>query len=118
MKNFRLKKEAVKYFKEKHATSIYSFDTWDELGVDEKALEEVEEMYIKYGHQSKTIENASTLCGWDEKGSHFHFTICFPSVKHCEHDKFSQGKPVRKLMNKMQRNINDFYILFVNGDGE
>lgn len=28
MKKYRLKKEAVQYFLEKHATSIYSIDEW------------------------------------------------------------------------------------------
>ena len=118
MKNYRLKKEATPFFKEKHATSIYSYDTWESLGVDQKALEEVEPAYLTFGHRD--LKNTgSMLCGWDgDKGSHFHFTILFPSVKMREHDKFSNGKVVRELMNRIQRNINDFYSDFLNEELE
>lgn len=115
MKNYRLKKEAVRFFKENHATSIKSFDFWDKIGVDLLALEEVEAVYLKYGQ--KTSESASTLSGWDDEGgSHFLFTIHFPSTKHCEHDKFNNGKSIRELMNSVQRVINAFQEDFYNGE--
>lgn len=114
MKNFRLKKEAVQFFHKDLATSICEFDFWKKKGVDINALEEVEEMYIKYGH--KTSENSSSLSGWDEKGTHFHFTIYFPSTKWMEHDKFVNGKITRELMNEIQSEINDFYVRFNNNE--
>ena len=111
MRKFRLKKEALKFFKEQHATSIYSFDTWQDLQVDKEALEEVEDAYVFHG--VKMNENSSYVSGWDEKGAHFHFTIVFPSVKHMEYDKFSKGKISRELLDKIQRNVNDFYEQFL-----
>ena len=108
MKYYRLKPEAVPFFLKKHSTSLYTIDTWEELNVDIVALDEVEEMYISYGHRDN--ETSSSLGGWDEKnGSHFYFTLNFPSVKYIEHDKFSKGKMTRELMNRIQQNINFFY---------
>ena len=110
MKKFRLKKEAIPFFKESLATQIHHFDTWEKYGIDMNALEEVEEVHLTYGH--KTSKNSSNLNGWDEDGSRFLFTIHFPSVKHFEHDKFSDGKTTRKLMAIIQNDINDFYFNF------
>lgn len=112
MEQFRLKKEATQFFAEKLATQICSYDTWEKYGVDMNALEKVEDTYITFGHYMS--ENANSLSGWDIKnGSHFHFTIKFPSVKFMEHDKFQNGRMVRELMNKIQNNINRFYSEFV-----
>lgn len=120
MKNYRLKKEAVPFFKEKFATSIHSHNVWESLGVDLKALEEVQDAYLTFGHQSESKNiKTSSLSGWGEKeGSHFHFTIHFPSTKFGEHDKFSNGKVVRELMNKIQNNIDNFYSQFVNDSSQ
>lgn len=108
MKKYRLKKEAVQYFKDSLATSIEYLNDWNKIGVDLKALEEVEEPYITFGHKDLSNKSA-TLSGWNEKGSHFHFSIIFPSVKFHEHDKFSKGRNTRELMNKIQYQIDNFY---------
>jgi len=113
MKNYRLKKEAVQFFDEKYATAIYPLDIWRKNGLDENALNEVEDPYIKYGHC--TSESSTTLSGWDkEKGSRFHFTIYFPSTSYKENDEFSNGKMTRELMNKIQNQINYFQRDFSN----
>ena len=118
MKNFRLKKEATPFFKEKHATAIYPFDTWNSLGVDPKALEEVEPAYLTYGHRDLK-NNSASLSGWNgENGSHFHFTVVFPSCKYLEHDKFTNGKVMRKLMDRIQSNVDHFYSDFINEETE
>lgn len=109
---YRLKKEATVFFKQDLATLIADLSFWFGLQVDKSALEEVEETYISFG--IKTSESGSSLCGWDgDKGSHFHFTINFPSVKFCEHDKFSNGRVTRELMDVIQNKISDFYSQFV-----
>ncbi len=111
MKKFRLKPEAVPFFKKDLATSILTYDFWETIGIDINALEEVNEPYIVYGHANiKENYSSSSLAGWSEKdGSKFHFTIHFPGVKFMENDKFSNGKTVRTLMDKIQRNIDNFY---------
>ena len=115
MKKFRLKKEAVPFILERHATSIYPLDTWESLGIDIKALEEVKPMYLKYG--IKTSENSTTLGGWNlEKGTSFEFTIYFPDVTWHDHDKFSKGRMTRELMDLIQQRINDFYERFAAGE--
>lgn len=114
MNNYRLKPEAIPFFKEKHATTIQSFDYWENLGVDTKALEEVEDAYITYGHQDKNNRSAS-LSGWSaDNGHHYHFTLHFPSVKYQEHDEFGNGKTIRGLMDKIQNQMNYFYSEFMN----
>lgn len=112
MKQFRLKKEAVEFFNERYATSIYPFDVWEKQGIDMNALDEVKNVIIKYGQSDS--ERSSHLSGWDEKGSRFYFTIVFPSTKFGEHDKFSGGKSVRELMDKIQRQVSSHYVDFIN----
>lgn len=112
MLNYRLKEQAVPFINEKHATSIYSLDIWKSLGIDINALEEVEPIYLTYGHINS--RGSGNLCGWDEKGAKFHFTVNFPSLKHCEYDKFSSGRMTRALMDKIQRQIDNYFEDFIN----
>lgn len=107
---YKLKKEAVQYFHEKYASSVYEIGTWEGIGIDVKALEEVKPAYISYGIKTSNI--GSSLSGWDENGSHYHFTINFPSMKMHEHDKFSKGRYIRKLMDKIQKEVDYFYLDF------
>lgn len=107
---YKLKSEAVKFFHEKYATCVYEYETWEGIGVDKNALEEVKPAFISYG--IKTSEIGSSLAGWNSEGSHYHFTINFPSMKMMEHDKFSKGKSIRKLMDKIQRDVDYFYLDF------
>jgi hypothetical protein len=112
MKNYRLKKEAVPFFKEDHATSIYSWDVWDKLQIDNSALEEVKPPYISCGIDKGGYK---TLSGWNEKeGAKFEFTIFFPDITWQEHDRFSNGKLTRELMQKMQYVIDTHFYEFVN----
>ena len=113
MSNFRLKKDATPFFKESLAYAIYDYETWTtKYNVDPTALEEVEPAYITFGHMNKD-RNSGSLCGWDKEcGSHFYFTLRFPSVKFSEHDKFTQGRTSRDLMDKIQCCINHFYESF------
>ena len=114
MKNYRLKKEAFPFFLEKYATTIQSFDFWEKIGVDTKALEVVEDAYLTYGHEDKK-NKTNSLAGWSpEKGGHYHFTVHFPSEKFKEHDEFGNGKILRKLMDKIQNDVNYFFQDFAN----
>ena len=123
MKKYRLKKEAVPFFKKELACSVNDWDTWTKTyNVDEKAIEEVEDCFVSYGFETKT---GTSLCGWgnpdsntdkNKIGSHFHFTIHFPSMKYYEYDKFTNGKMSRELMNRIQNAINQFYDSFNNGE--
>jgi len=106
-KMYRLKKEAVPFLNEKHATDIYPLDVWESLRVDIRALEEVKPAFISYGV-------GSSLSGWgQEEGSKFHFTINFPSLAHREYDEFSKGRHMRDFMDMMQREVDRFYFKFL-----
>lgn len=112
MNKYRIKKEAVPFILEEHATRVYELKTWNSLGIDERALEEVKPAYVTCGHRVSDI--SSTLGGWENgKGAYFEFTIHFPSVSFYEHDKFSKGRITRALMDKIQHQISDFYEQFL-----
>jgi len=119
MKRYRLKKEALKFFKEKLLTEVMPLHEWEEnYSVDEKALEEVKPAYVTYGFKEN---NGATLSGWTNPegntghvGSHFYFTVHFPSVDFYEHDKFSKGRVVRELMDRIQSDLDQFYQKFDN----
>lgn len=114
MSKYRLKKEAIPFFNDKLSTAICDWHVWNEYHVDDKALEEVEEVYIDYG--IKTSDTGSTLSGWKNgEGSELRFTIKFPSMKHYEYDKFTKGKMVRELMNRIQNVANGFADEFYQG---
>ena len=119
MDRYRLKKEAVPFFKRELAYAVLSWDTWTKTyNVDPSALEEVEDCFVSYGFETKT---GTSLCGWGnrdsnndktKKGAHFHFTIHFPSMKNEEYDLFSKGKLSRELMDRIQGVLNQFYSEF------
>lgn len=116
MAKFRLKKEARPFFKEKFSSSIYDWETWERLNVDNAALEKVEDCFVTYGHERESDNlKSSSLGGWsNEKGSRFHFTLHFPSIQYREHDEFSKGRVVAEMMDKIQRELNRFYEQFNN----
>ena len=114
MKKYRIKKEAVPFILEKHATRVYDLGTWESIGIDINALEEVKPAHISFG--IKTGENSANLGGWSkENGAEFEFTIHFPSVSFYEYDKFSKGRVTRELMDRIQRQIDNFYYGFLDG---
>jgi len=116
MKNYRLKKEAVPFFKSGMETRVLTMDVWRSCNIDEKALEIVEDCYVSFGTQG---EKFNTLSGWSaEGGARFNFAIHFPSMKIKEYDFFSKGKLTRELMNSIQHEINRFYLNFNNEEKE
>lgn len=103
------------FFKEDLATKVYDRSTWEDLRVDDNALEQVSPARVTYG--IPTSKNASSLAGWasegnPDKGSRFHFTIEFPDMKCEEYDRISKGRPVREMMNRIQDQIDRFYEQF------
>lgn len=114
MKKYRLKKEATPFFKEKLASEINDFSVWTEhYHVDENALEEVEDVVIMRGHKFAS-GNGVSLGGWDAKdGTELLFTIKFPSLKFQENDKFTKGRSVRELMDRLQAAANSYMLNFL-----
>lgn len=116
MKEYRLTKEAVPFFKEELATKIGGYQFWQTYNIDEKALEEVEPVVIEYGQ--RTSETARSLGSWcAERGQELLFTLRFPSMKFYEHNKFAKGRVVRELMNRLQAEANSFMLNFMNEEG-
>lgn len=109
MKKYRLKKEALPFFKNELRNKIEYLHEWDKHKVDVYALEEVEPVHIMYGHSNESQNyNYTSLSGWDEKGTKLHFTIVFPSFDFRQNDVFTKGASIRDLMNEMQELVNEF----------
>lgn len=115
---YRLKPDAVPFFKNDLKTAVLDWDTWTKTyNIDPEAIEQVKPCYITYGHESiKDDVRSNSLCGWDDKGSHFHFTLNFPSMKMREYDEFTKGNTMRGLMDTIQNTVNNFYIKFAEGE--
>ena len=128
----RLKKEARPFFKEDLAKRVQSLDVWKEhYHVDEEALEEIQDVYITYGRKrySKYSTSGVTddLGGWSnpdndeykkngEAGGRFGFEIHFPSMKYEEYDKFSKGKMMAGLMDRIQSAADSYFTQFAAGE--
>ena len=107
---FRLKKEALPFFEEKYATSIYDYETWNSLKVSQNALEKVEPVFITYG--IKDSDQMNSTSGWSsenykDKGSRFHFTVNIPSHNNDEYRAFAKENNIRNLLDEIQQLIND-----------
>lgn len=115
--HYRLKPNAVPFFRENLKTAVLDWDTWTKkYNVDPEAIEEVKPCYITYGHESSK-DSMSSLCGWKSgEGSRYHFTLNFPSMKMREHDMFTKGNMMRGLMDAIQGVVNDFYLKFAEGE--
>jgi hypothetical protein len=107
------------------AREVYDLDTWKKYNIDEKALEEVEEPFITYGH--KTSDNCTTLGGWSNPenenykkdksaGGTFYFAIHFPSMKFEENDRFSKGRIIAGLMDRIRRTADSYFTQFVSDE--
>ena len=128
----RLKKEARPFFKEELTKRVQSLDVWqNHFNVCEDALEEVQEVFITYGRKrySKYSTSGVTtdLGGWSnpanyeykkngEAGGRFGFEIHFPSMKYEEYDKFSKGKMMAGLMDRIQSVADNYFTQFAAGE--
>ena len=121
----RLKKEALKFFKEDLSTKVMSVTDWKErYNIDENALEELTMPVITYG--IKDGNDCTSLSGWSNpenkechsnklEGSHYCFTIHFESMKYEEHDRFSKGRVMRDFMERLQNEADRYFQQFVEG---
>lgn len=128
----RLKKEARPFFEENLANRTLSYDQWhDYYHMDENALEEVQEVYITYGNKRYSKYSTSgvinDLGGWSNPendqyrkdgtaGGVFAFSIHFPSMKFMEHDKFSKGRLMAGLMDRIQNAADIYFEQYVNNE--
>lgn len=117
MKKYRLKKEAVPFFADKLATAICEMDVWENIHVDDKALEEVEAAHIEYG--IKSSECIGSLSGWSaDDGGLFHFTLVLPPMNYKDYDELNKRKMIRELMNRIQDEANRFLDDFSTGKNQ
>jgi hypothetical protein len=105
---FRLKKEAVPFFKKRFAAEIKPFDFWYSHKIDMAALEEVKAPYISFGHMRN--DGTTILSKWCSKdGSEIHFTLNFNGMSMQEHDLFKDENNIRNLMEHVEESMVAFY---------
>ena len=108
MKKFRLKRDAVPFFNKKYTTEVQEFDVWKSWKIDINALEEVESVFMTYGH--KTSENVNSMCEWGNKdGAKFFFTLNLPTMSRGQFEAFKQPKVLRQFMNDCQKTANIYF---------
>lgn len=105
---FRLRSEVVNFFNKDKSTQIRSLSSWVKEGICEEILERVERIRIVYGHE-KDLErgiNYSSLSGWKSEGKKatFNFTIEAHGISNKDYQHLNR----RKLMDNIQRTINDY----------
>ncbi len=109
MEKFKLKVAARQFFSDSYTKRIEEMKFWKSVGIPKELLDEVDNVYIEYGHE-KTLESgnkSSTLCGWDgnKKEADFRFTVKVQDISHTNYDKCD----IPKLMDKMQKVVNEFF---------
>lgn len=105
--NYRLKKEATKFFDMSLHSKIEEIDFWMNHNASQSALEEVGDAYVTYG--IKQNESESTLSGWNSEGARFCFTLHLPSVKLKEYSKFQSGNHIEELVKTFTSETNNFF---------
>lgn len=109
MKLYKLKKEAVPFFKDEYKSIIKPLEVWARNRIEIQALQEVPPVYLTFGFKKG---ESNYLCGWDSKDggeSHFHFTIHVPLCTHNEHEDFKSSGCIRVLMDKLTPIIEDHF---------
>lgn len=105
---FKLKTEARQFFDEKFSKEIEPARWWESHRIHLNALEAMPEVYVSYGHKSS---KSTDLCGWSsldhpDAGSHFLFTIHFPS--HSIEEYRRRENRIKDLLDQIQMLANDF----------
>lgn len=105
---YRLKEEALPFFSKELRTATMEMEAWTETyHVCKDALEEVRPCFITFGHQKGCT---NSLAGWDkENGAKFNFTLNFPSLKYKDYDQIYNKGMTRKLMERVQCVVNEWY---------
>lgn len=106
---FKLKREARPFFDKKFMNTIMTLESWSKNGIHENALQEVEKIYLSYGHQE--IDCVTHLRGWSgfapKDQAKFFFTINVADINNSEYESV-KDENISELMDRMQLVIKDF----------
>ncbi len=107
MEKYKLKVAARQFFKKSLHDDIYELSIWKKEGIPIELLDEVDKVYINYGHERTHRDGykSSDLQGWDKEKAEFKFTIIFPEMDYNDYDKVS----IPELMDEMQKVTNRFF---------
>ncbi len=109
MKKFKLKKEARQFFDKDYHKEINSFEFWETLKIPLPLLDEVESVYIDYGHCDKNPNGSTTrLASWqsDGKSAQYRFTVHVQDINLTEYASVN----ISELMDEMQKVVKGFLI--------
>ncbi len=111
---FKLKVDARKFFDEKYHEKIMAQQDWEHNCIPLQLLDEVERVYIDYGHDRLNSDKkcaSSNLCGWESKQkdsegqSHYQFTLKIQDISNKEYQKVN----VPILMDELQKVANTYF---------
>jgi hypothetical protein len=116
MEKFKLKVEARQFFSESYAKEIQEMKFWERLGIPKQLLDEVDNVYIEYGHKKQLSKDAKAinLCGWSgtKNEAEFLFTIKIKDISNFAYSKVD----VPKLMDEMQKVVSKFFKPLLNDE--
>lgn len=116
-KLFRLKREAVPFFKDIYTTDVGSWETWMARGISENALEELPKVYMSYGHKDG---NHTSLCSheWKDSSAKFKFELNITDVSADLYGELKSEKNIAEMIAHMEnvcsllvRNVEDHLLL-------
>ena len=114
---YRLKKEARQFFDKKYHDKINNLKQWNSYGIPIQVLNEVERVYIDYGHDrlsEKGDVKSSSLSGWESKQkdsdgqAHYCFTVKVQDISRVTNEKVEACKlldEIQKVLNKYFKHI-------------
>ena len=108
MQKYKLKVEARQFFNDSYAKEIKDKDSWKNLGIPIELLNEVNNVYIQYGHEENLSKSTVTsLRSWDghKQKAEFRFTI---KVQDIDNENYNNCN-IPKLMDEMQEVVNNFF---------
>lgn len=110
MDKYRLKPDARKFFDKKLHHENQKMIWWQKYyGIPIELLDEVEMVYIDYGHSYKLESGTKTanLQGWQSDGrkARFHFTVKIDDIEHKDYDKIN----LADVMQEIQTVLNDYF---------
>ncbi len=105
---YKLKVDARKFFSKEYARHIEPMTFWKSVEVPIQLLDEVDLVYVDYGHES-VLESGtkySSLSGWSgQEGAQYKFTIKVQDMKNAEYEKVN----IHELMDEFQKVANRFF---------
>jgi hypothetical protein len=109
MTKYKLKKEARQFFEDKYHQEIKEISFWKDLCIPIQLLDEVDIVYVDYGHESILTSGTKTssLKGWSREGkrAEFRFSLQVNDIEISDYEKVD----IVELMDEIQKVTNSYF---------